>query len=103
MSTNTSYSDSTLIDGRKTVTSAGTAVAIGSGVQPVSSVAITAETDNTGYVVVGASDVVAATATRKGTPLNPGDTIVLDNVRLDQVYIDSIVSTDGVTYIATSK
>lgn len=102
MATNTSYSDTTLSGGRKTVTTGGTAEALAtSGV--ASSVAITAETDNTGVVVVGGSGVVAALATRKGIPLNAGDTVTINDVSLGSIYLDVTVNGDGVTYAVQSK
>lgn len=90
-------STDTMGNGRTTVTTAGTAVVLGAAT-PCLWVAITAETDNTGYVVVGKSTVIAALATRIGTPLAAGDTIVLPVTNLNQVYIDATVNTDGVTY-----
>jgi hypothetical protein len=85
-------------DGRKVVTTAGTAVAIAATSTPVTSIAITAETDNTGTIVVGSSTVVAALATRRGIPLAAGDSTILENVDLSEVYLDSTVNGDGVTY-----
>lgn len=84
-------------DGRKVVTTAGTRVTLASSTA-IKQVVITAETDNTGYVVVGGSTVVAALATRTGIPLNPGDSVALEIDNLADVYLDSIVSGDGVTY-----
>ena len=91
--------DSTGIgDGRKTVTTAGTAEALAVSTA-AKAVIITAETDNTGYVVVGGSTVVAALATRRGTPLNAGDSVTLEIDNLADIYLDVTVSGDGVTYI----
>lgn len=87
----------TIGDGRTVVTTAGTRVALAASTA-CKQVAITAETDNTGLVVVGGSTVVAALATRRGIPLNAGDSITFDIDNLADVYIDSTVSTDGVTY-----
>ena len=84
-------------DGRKTVTAAGTREALAAST-PAKLVIITAETDNTGLVVVGGSTVVAALATRQGTPLNAGDSITLEIDNLADVYLDVTVSDDGVTY-----
>lgn len=92
----------TIADNRKVVTTAGTAVALSTSAARVGSVAITAETDNTGLIVVGGSTVVAALATRRGVPLSPGDTITLDIDQLSDVYIDSTVNGDGVTFVYTS-
>ena len=88
----------TVGDGRKTVTAAATAEALSSTALHVDAVVITAETNNTGMIVVGGSTVVAAVATRRGTPLNPGDHMILEGVDLATIYIDSAVNGDGVTY-----
>lgn len=89
----------TIADNRKTVTTAGTAEALESSENVVNFVIITAETNNTGIIVVGASTVVAAVATRRGIPLNAGDSISLGGVDLNEVYLDTTVSGDGVTYL----
>lgn len=91
---------SSLTCGRKTVTTGGTAEALSSTATSISEVTITAETDNTGYVVVGNSSVVASLATRKGTPLSAGQTITLAVNNLTKVYLDVTVNGDGVTYTA---
>lgn len=92
------YSTMTSIaDGRKVVTTAGTRVTLASSTA-CKQVAITAETDNTGLIVVGGSTVVAALATRQGTPLSAGDSIVMDIDNLADVYLDSTVNGDGVTF-----
>lgn len=93
-----------LIDGRKVVAAAGTAEKLAASTA-IRSVTITAETDNTGIVVVGDDTVVAALATRRGTPLNAGDSMTLEAARdavddLNQVWLDATVSGDGVTYSA---
>lgn len=84
--------------GRKTVTTAGTAVAIASSTT-CKWVAITAETDNTDIIVVGDSGVVASLATREGVPLSAGDSIVIPIDNLSDVYIDSLVNGEGVTFL----
>lgn len=86
------------VDGRQIVTTGGTAVALAATSIPVLEIDITAETDNTGIIVVGASTVVASLATRRGTPLNAGDTFTIYNVDLKDVYLDTTVNGDGVTY-----
>ena len=89
-------------DGRKVVTTAGTRVALASSTA-CKEVVITAETDNTGIVAVGAAGtVIAALATRTGIPLNAGDSIVLQTDNLADVGLDSTVSGDGVTFMAFS-
>lgn len=86
-------------DGRKTVTTAGTRERLVSTNTRCGKVTITAELDNTDYVVVGGSTVVAALATRRGQPLSPGTSITLNVEDLYQIYIDAVVSTEGVTFI----
>lgn len=85
-------------DGRKVVTTAGTRVVLAAST-PCKWVKVTAETDNTGVIVLGLSTVVAALATRRGTPLYAGDTAVMPIDDLANAYIDSTVSTDGVTFV----
>lgn len=91
-----------LIDGRQTVTTAGTRVQLSTTAVEgtVLGVEITAETDNTGYIVFGGSTVVAALATRRGTPLAAGQSRYIETSDLSDVWLDSTVSTDGVTYTA---
>jgi hypothetical protein len=91
---------SDLVSGRAVVTTAGTAVQLTTTPRTIREVVITAETDNTGIVVVGDSAVVAAVATRKGTPLSAGDSFTVEVSDLANVFIDATVSTDGVTYTA---
>jgi len=89
-----------LADGRKTVTTAGTAVQLASSSARVNEVAITALSTNTGVVVVGGSTVVAASGTRRGQPLAPNQTVTLDVQDLSAVWIDSTVNGEGVSYMA---
>ena len=84
-------------DGRKTVAAAGTAEKLASATK-CTSVLITAETDNTGLIVVGASTVVASLATRRGIPLYAGESISIPTVDLDQIWLDTTVNGDGVTF-----
>jgi len=87
-------------DNRAVVTTAGTAVQLPA--LPVRTVALTAETDNTGVIVIGASTVVAALATRRGLPLSAGDTATFVVSDLSELWMDSTVSGDGVTWIGLS-
>ncbi len=88
----------TIVDGRKVVAAAATAEPLEDSANIVNFVVITAETNNTGVVTVGASTVVAAVATRRGTPLAKGASMSLGGVDLNEVYLDVTVSGDGVTY-----
>jgi hypothetical protein len=89
-------------DGRKTVTTPGTEVQLSSTSVPARQVVITALEGNTGAVVVGAATVVASAGSRRGTPLWERDSMTIDVIDLNQVYIDAEVATEGVsfTYIA---
>ncbi len=84
-------------DGRKVVAVAGTRVALASSTD-CKHVTIVAETNNTDIVVVGGVTVVAALATRQGVPLYAGDIYDLDIDDLADVYLDAMVSTEGVTF-----
>jgi hypothetical protein len=90
---------SSLDVGRQTVTTAGTAVQLSTDQTRVIEVAIQAETDNTGLIVVGDSSVVASLSTRKGIALAAGDAITLNVSQLTQVFLDTTVNTDGVTFL----
>jgi hypothetical protein len=84
------------------VTTAGTRVPLATSTA-CKEVVITAETDNTGIVAVGAAATVVATiATRTGVPLNAGDSIVLQIDNLADIGLDATVSGDGVTFMAFS-
>ena len=83
-------------DGRKVVTVAGTRVQF----DPLEcrAVAFTAELGNTGVIVIGGPTVVAAAGTRTGTPLSAGDTAILAVNNMKLVYMDATVNGEGVTY-----
>lgn len=97
---NVSTVGGSVIDGRQVVTTAGTRVQLSTTQTSVLEVTITAETDNTGYIVVGGATVVASLSTRRGTPLSAGDSYTVAVNDLSDVYIDSTVNGDGVTYSA---
>jgi len=88
-----------MTSGRKTITTAGTAEQIISSALSIQKVIITAETDNTGIIVVGDSGVVASLSTRKGIPLSAGQSITLLLSDLSKVWLDTTVNGDGVTYL----
>ena len=89
-----------VVDGRQVVTTAGTRVQMSA--QACKSIAVTAETDNTGIIVVGAVTVVAAIATRQGLPLAAGATATFAVDNANRLYLDATVSGEGVTWIAIS-
>lgn len=91
-----------IIDGRKVVAAVGTRerlVAAGAG-DEVYLIRVTAETDNTGVVVVGADTVVAALATRRGTPLAAGESVTFEQVVSSDIWLDVTVAGEGVTFMA---
>lgn len=80
--------------GVTTVTTAGTQVALGSSTA-IDSVTIKALSTNTGLIYVGTSTVSSA----DGFQLSAGDSVSLDVDNLTDVYIDSAVNAEGVSYI----
>ena len=87
-----------IVDGRDVNGTAGTALAMESSSLVVDWIIITAETNNTGVMAVGASTVVAAVGTRRGTPLLAGESMTLKAVDLADVYYDATVTGDGITF-----
>ena len=88
---------STVYNGQKTVTTAGTAEALASSTA-VKSVVIKALYSNTGKVYVGDSSVGSG----NGFELEPGDAVGIEIDDLSKIYIDVEVSGEGVSYIATN-
>lgn len=84
--------------GVKTVTTAGTDVSLVSAITWAKWVIVQAQTDNTGYVAVGASGVDATVATGTGVLLAAGENVTLPARDLKDIYIDATVSGDGVRY-----
>lgn len=89
----------TPVDGRKVVAAAGTAEALSSTTVVVTWIIVTAETNNTGVMTVGASTVVASLTTRRGIPLLAGESMLLEAVDIASIYLDATVTGDGVTYL----
>lgn len=83
--------------GVKTVTTAGTDVALAT-TTTCKKVDIQAQTDNTGIIAVGGSGVDATEATGTGIILYPGDTYSLEINDLASVFIDSSVDGEGVRF-----
>jgi len=93
---------STIVDGRKTVAVAGTAEKLITAATACRQVTITALLTNTDYVVVGASTVVAAEGTRRGTPLVAGQAITMDIDDVSKIYLDAVVAGEGVSFLYLS-
>lgn len=89
------------ISGQKTVTSAGSAVALGAQVVNAP-VLIKALDTNTGVVAIGndgANDVTVS----NGLRLEAGDIVLLDFVgNLASIYLDSAVNGEGVSWLILS-
>lgn len=86
---------STIVSGQKAVTTAGTAEALGTSTTLTSGVRIKANSDNTGVIYVGASDVDSTT----GFVLAAGEELFVEIADLADVFIDAGTSADGVSYI----
>ena len=95
----TNHSTTAIADNRKTVTTAGTAVQLITASTPAKWIIVTALTNNTQQVNVGSSTVLAAAGTSRGVPLLPGDSVslLIDNV--NEVYVDSRVNSEGVSFV----
>lgn len=88
-----------LIGGRKTVTTAGTAVQLPGA--DVGQVEVQALFANTGKIAVGGSGVSAVAGSEAGILLSAGQTQTVDVSDLKEVWIDATVSGEGVTYLAS--
>lgn len=87
-----------IADGVKVVASAGTDEALASSTA-CKWVTIQAQTDNTSTVAVGGAGVDATVATGTGVMLSPGDVVTLPIDDLAEVYVDALVSGEGVRFI----
>ena len=86
-------------DGHKAVTTAGTAERLVASSTPCKYAVITALYTNTGRIMVGGSTVVAAVgATSRGTPLDAYEKFGFPCDDLYDIYIDATVNGEGVMY-----
>ena len=83
--------------GVKVVTTAGTGVVLAS-TTAAKWLTVQAQTDNTGFIAVGATGVDATVATGTGVLLAAGESITLPIDNLADIFIDSTVSGEGVRY-----
>lgn len=90
-------SPTTVLNGKTTVTTAGTRVVLASSTT-IKSVTVKALSTNTGLIYVGNSTVSSS----NGFQLSAGDSISMDIANLNTVNIDSSVNGEGVTYIAVN-
>jgi hypothetical protein len=91
-----------LQNGRKTVTTAGTAVQLGASTG-AESVAITALSTNTGVICVGGSGVKAATSERTGIALSAGQSASVPTDDVGDIYLDATVNGEGVSWLAATE
>jgi hypothetical protein len=85
-------------DGVKTVTTAGTDEALAASTA-AKWVMIQAQTDNTNKVAIGASGVDATVATGDGILLDPGDVVTIPCDNLADIFVDALVSGEGVRFV----
>lgn len=106
----------TISTGIETCASAGTKVQFETSDMFVREIVITANSANTGIIVIGDVNVVASAATRRGHPLNPDGVVVFKGhghsdhggrgddaqfrFNLKDFYIDSVVSGEEVSWFA---
>lgn len=90
-----SSAPTTVYNGSKNVTTAGTRVALAAS-QAISSVTVKAKAANTGSIYVGDSTVSSS----NGFVLAAGEAISMDIDNLADIYLDSSVNGEGVTYVA---
>lgn len=90
---------STISDGRKTVVTPGTAEPLVASATPSKKVEIQALFSNAGTrIAVGASTVVEAPGTERGTILLPGSSFTMYVADLADIYIDVETGSDGVSF-----
>lgn len=90
----------TITDGNKTVTLAGTPERLVASTTACRKVVITALINNNDTVVVGGSTVVASLAGRRGIPLIQGQSCEIQIDDLNKIYLDVVTSGDGVSFAA---
>ena len=88
-------------DGRKTVTTAGTRVQLAAS-KAINSVAVTALEGNTGQICLGGKTVVAKLENRTGIPLVAKQTATIDTDDIGDLWIDSTVNGEGVSWTAVT-
>ena len=81
-----------------TVATSGTPVQLASTSTQVKRLDITADYNNTDFIVVGGSGVVGPSATRKGVPLASGNTYTFYVTDLSQVWVDAGANNQKATY-----
>ena len=89
----------TLTNGRKTVTTPGTAVAL-SASAACAWVSVTALPSNGDVVAVGGSGVLATVGSETGLLLGPGASVTVPTNNVSKVFVDAVVAGNGVSFLA---
>lgn len=87
----------TVGNGRKTVTTAGSRVQLAT-TTACKKLDICALSSNTGIIVIGGTTVVAAVGTRSGFALSASDKYLIAVDDLSKIWLDSTVNGEGVSY-----
>ena len=89
----------TIGTGRQTVTTNGTPVQLSGTSTATRRVFIQSETDNTGNIIVGDSNIESVVGSERGIVLFTSQSIIIEIDNLNKVYIDSTVNGEGVAYL----
>jgi hypothetical protein len=87
----------TFYHGQTTVTTAGTEVALAASQAILSGVTVKALHANTGWIYVGKNPVTSST----GFVLDAGESIFVEVDNINDIYIDSSVNGEGVSWVAS--
>jgi len=93
------YAFANIGDGIQLVAAAGTAEALSATSVACRLVVVQARPENTNDVVVGASTVVAASGTRRGITLSPGQSAEFHVKDVSSLYVDAETNGEGVSYV----
>ncbi len=85
----------TVVNGHKTVTTAGTAVALGNSTQLINGITIKALLANTNIIYIGDSEV----SNSSGYELYAGDQVFVACTDLASIHIDAAVNGEGVSFL----
>ena len=88
-----------LLSNRKVVATAGTAERLSATTLQAAMAIIQAETDNTGLVAIGGSNVDVTETSQEGIQLYAGEIMPpLYDIDLNNVWVDSVENGDGVVF-----
>ena len=93
------YTYTVLATGTQAVAAAGTPETLVSSSTLARMVLIQAYPGNNDNVVVGDADIVATAGSERGIVLVPGATVELRVKDLQDIYVDSVVNAEGVSFV----